>query len=143
MHRSSIYLRVYARARVCARVCAHVCARVCARVQVCVQICMCTYACACIRVRVCISTADCPRLKIDSSIGMGPFPDGGVLWRGGRFLEKHRGFFTKGKIFRAPNYLATSFKRHTAEYFRLNAINAFRAMPVGIVSQWVGEWVSE
>ena len=62
---------------------------------------------------------------------MGPFPEGGVLWRGGRFLEKYRGFFSKGKTFRAPSYLATSFRRHTAECFRLNSINAFRNNPVG------------
>jgi hypothetical protein len=34
-------------------------------------------------------------------------------YRGGGFLDEHRGFFTPGKKFRQPAYLATSFSVRT------------------------------
>ena len=80
---------------------------------------------------VCVSMAHSPRKSGVLGVPKGPFPEGGVLWRGGGFPGKHRGFFTKGKKFRAPAYLATSFKRHTAENFRRNAAHSFRNEPVG------------
>ena len=37
------------------------------------------------------------------------FPPGGVTFRGGGFDNKYLGFFTKGKQYRVPGFLATSF----------------------------------
>ena len=36
-------------------------------------------------------------------------PDGNVCYRGGGFDNAHQAFFTKGRRFRQPAYLATSF----------------------------------
>ena len=44
-------------------------------------------------------------------------PDGNVCFRGGGFEDKHQGFFKKGKKFRQPAYLATSFSKETTELF--------------------------
>eukprot|EP01045_Picozoa_sp_COSAG04_P008877 COSAG04_NODE_501_length_13363_cov_9.158137_5_plen_759_part_00 len=46
-----------------------------------------------------------------------PFPDGGLTLRGGGFDDVHQGFFTVGKQFRVPGFLATSFERATALRF--------------------------
>ena len=35
-----------------------------------------------------------------------PFPPGGITYRGGGFNDDHRGFFTEGKVFRQPFFLA-------------------------------------
>jgi hypothetical protein len=37
-------------------------------------------------------------------------------YRGGGFLDEHRGFFTPGKKFRQPAYLATSFSVRTTTH---------------------------
>jgi hypothetical protein len=47
-----------------------------------------------------------------------PFPPGGITYRGGGFNDDHRGFFTEGKVFRQPFFLATSFSQATADRFR-------------------------
>ena len=47
-----------------------------------------------------------------------PFPPGGITRRGGGFNDIHRGFFTVGKQFRQPCFLATSFAANKAEFFR-------------------------
>ena len=57
------------------------------------------------------------------------------MWRGGGFPEKHREFFTKGKVFRAPSYVATSFKRGTAEQFCRNAREQVGEVGVGFRSR--------
>jgi len=44
-------------------------------------------------------------------------PPENVCFRGGGFHDDHRGFFTAGKHFRQPAYLATSFSRSVAENF--------------------------
>jgi hypothetical protein len=44
-------------------------------------------------------------------------PDDNVCFRGGGFLDDHRSFFTKGKKFRQPAYLATSFSVSVANVF--------------------------
>ena len=41
--------------------------------------------------------------------GVLPFPCRGVTYRGGGFDDCYRGFFTKGKQYRQPGFLATSF----------------------------------
>ena len=46
-----------------------------------------------------------------------PFPPGGVTLRGGGFDNAHQGFFTVGKQFRVPGFLATSFQQATALRF--------------------------
>ena len=45
------------------------------------------------------------------------FPPGGVTSRGGGFDDAHQGFFTVGKQYRVPGFLATSFERDTALRF--------------------------
>jgi len=45
------------------------------------------------------------------------FPKGGICWRGGGFDDACRGFFTHGKRFRIPGFLATSFHLKTAKGF--------------------------
>ena len=46
-----------------------------------------------------------------------PFPPEGEVYRGGGFDESYRGFFTPGKQYRVPGFLATSFSRATATRF--------------------------
>jgi hypothetical protein len=53
-----------------------------------------------------------------------PFPPGeggddpGTVYRGGGFDDSLRGFFTVGKVYRQPAFLATSFLKAKAEFFR-------------------------
>jgi hypothetical protein len=53
--------------------------------------------------------------------GAVPFPPNGECWRGGGFNEAHRGFFTVGKTYRAPGFLATSFKQSVTNNFMWKA----------------------
>eukprot|EP01043_Picozoa_sp_COSAG02_P028103 COSAG02_NODE_1689_length_11307_cov_50.624911_4_plen_1205_part_00 len=46
------------------------------------------------------------------------FPPGGRVYRGGGFDPKFRGFFTAGKKYRVPGFLATSFDEQVAITFR-------------------------
>ena len=45
---------------------------------------------------------------------MAKHPPDNVCFRGGGFLDEHRGFFTPGQKFRQPAFLATSFSRTVA-----------------------------
>merc|ERR1712150_138705 len=45
------------------------------------------------------------------------FPPKGTCWRGGAFDNQFRSFFTKGKMYRIPVFLATSAKETIAESF--------------------------
>jgi hypothetical protein len=49
------------------------------------------------------------------------FPPGGRCFRGGGFDDAHRGFFTVGKKYRVPGFLATSFSEDKAEEFLYRA----------------------
>jgi hypothetical protein len=49
------------------------------------------------------------------------FPPGGTTYRGGGFNNEHTGFFTEGKAFRQPAFIATSFLRSEAEFFQRRA----------------------
>ena len=49
------------------------------------------------------------------------FPEGGRCFCGGGFDESHRPFFTKGKKYRVPGFLATSFSEAKADEFLYNA----------------------
>ena len=44
-------------------------------------------------------------------------PPGGVCWRGGGFDDQFRPFFTVGKQYRVPGFLATSFSQAKAMEF--------------------------
>ena len=46
-----------------------------------------------------------------------PFPPGDVCHRGGGFDDRYRSFFCKGRRFRQPAYLATSFSEVVAREF--------------------------
>jgi ankyrin repeat protein len=46
------------------------------------------------------------------------FPKDGITYRGGGFDNAHKGFFTEGKQFRVPGFLATSFSKKVAKNFR-------------------------
>ena len=50
-----------------------------------------------------------------------PFPPGGDTYRGGGFDDAHRDFFTVGKQYRVPGFLATSFSKAKAEEFQRRA----------------------
>ena len=50
-----------------------------------------------------------------------PFPPSGTTLRGGGFNNDFIDFFTEGKVFRQPCFLATSFAAHKAEEFRARA----------------------
>ena len=56
-----------------------------------------------------------------------PFPPGedgdmvGTIYRGGGFDDSLRDFFTVGKAYRQPAFLATSFLKSKAEFFRRRA----------------------
>ena len=45
------------------------------------------------------------------------FPDHGVTYRGGALPDEHQAFFTVGKKYRVPGFLATSFNESVAERF--------------------------
>ena len=47
-------------------------------------------------------------------------PPKGVTYRGGSFDNAHKDFFTEGKKFRVPGFLATSFSQSVAKNFRDN-----------------------
>jgi serine/threonine protein kinase len=50
-----------------------------------------------------------------------PFPPNGECWRGGGFNEAHKDFFTVGKSYRVPAFLATSFARSVTNSFMWKA----------------------
>lgn len=52
-----------------------------------------------------------------ASVSVHRHPDDDVCFRGGGFLDDHRSFFTPGKAFRQPAFLATSFSRAVAHRF--------------------------
>ena len=54
--------------------------------------------------------------------GVLPFPSRGVTYRGGGFDDSYRGFFTKGKQYRQPGFLATSFSEAKAQEFLEKAV---------------------
>jgi hypothetical protein len=49
------------------------------------------------------------------------YPPDGRCFRGGGFDERHRGFFTVGKKYRVPGFLATSFSEAKANEFLYNS----------------------
>jgi hypothetical protein len=53
--------------------------------------------------------------------GNSGFPPSGVCWRGGGFEETSRNFFVPGKTYRAPCFLATSFKKSVTNFFMYQA----------------------
>jgi hypothetical protein len=63
--------------------------------------------------------------------GSAVFPPNGECWRGGGFDEQHRGFFTAGKKYRVPGFLATATVKNVTNVFM------FRAESCGFpVVQW-------
>lgn len=46
-----------------------------------------------------------------------PFPSGGITWRGTGFDDSLRDFFTEGKEYRVPGFLATSSSHRNAQEF--------------------------
>ena len=52
-----------------------------------------------------------------ASVSVPKHPDDDVCFRGGGFLDDHRSFFTPGKAFRQPAFLATSFSPAVAHSF--------------------------
>ena len=53
------------------------------------------------------------------------FPDGGITWRGTGFDDSMRDFFTEGKEYRVPGFLATSFSEAIARRFIYNEATAY------------------
>ena len=53
------------------------------------------------------------------------FPSGGITWRGTGFDDSLRSFFTEGKEYRVPGFLATSFSKNVAETFVFNNATAY------------------
>jgi len=49
------------------------------------------------------------------------FPKDGVCFRGGALPDEHRAFFTRGRQYRVPGFLATSFSEDVAYRFYYNA----------------------
>ena len=49
------------------------------------------------------------------------FPKDGIVYRGGAFENSFQNFFTTGKMYRVPGYLATSLAKNVAEGFALRA----------------------
>jgi hypothetical protein len=60
-------------------------------------------------------------LVVARATGVAPFPPNGGCWRGGGFNEAHRDFFTVGKQYRVPAFLATSFRQSVTNGFMWNA----------------------
>ena len=54
------------------------------------------------------------------AVGELRFPKGGITYRGGGFDNANKAFFTEGKQFRVPGFLATSFSKSIATNFRDN-----------------------
>ena len=79
------------------------------------RLCVCDCLCAAV-----LSRAINEQCVSRRAAGGGGGGDGGAThpaddkcYRGGGFLDEHRGFFTPGKKFRQPAYLATSFSVRT------------------------------
>ena len=60
------------------------------------------------------------RLRIDK-LWSSKFPKDGIVHRGGGFPNRLRDFFTPGKKYRVPGYLATSLHKAIASSFALRA----------------------
>jgi len=58
-------------------------------------------------------------------IFLATFPSGGITWRGTGFDDSLRSFFTEGKEYRVPGFLATSFSKNVAETFVFNNATAY------------------
>ena len=58
-----------------------------------------------------------------------PFPPSGRVYRGGGFDDAHRDFFTVGKQYRVPGFLATSFSKAAAVRF-LRTQQAWGRQPI-------------
>ena len=61
------------------------------------------------------------------------FPPGATVWRGGGLPDAHRAFYTAGKMYRVPGFLATSFSEDKAYEFMYRA-HALHGLPA---VQWV------
>ena len=46
------------------------------------------------------------------------FPPDGITYRGGKLPDEHRAFYTVGKKYRVPGFLASTFSRDVAVEFR-------------------------
>ena len=51
------------------------------------------------------------------------FPPGGHCWRGGGFDDRHKDFFTIGRMYRVPGFLATSFSERVTTEFIYRAVH--------------------
>uniref|UniRef100_A0A7S4G9F7 Uncharacterized protein n=1 Tax=Eutreptiella gymnastica TaxID=73025 RepID=A0A7S4G9F7_9EUGL len=61
------------------------------------------------------------------------FPPEATVWRGGGLPDAHRAFYTAGKMYRVPGFLATSFSEDKAYEFMYRA-HALHGLPA---VQWV------
>lgn len=52
-----------------------------------------------------------------------PFPPDGVTHRGGGFNDDHKVFFTPGKVYRVPGFVASSFDLNSCDYFLYRAVH--------------------
>jgi hypothetical protein len=57
------------------------------------------------------------------------FPRNGIVYRGGGLPEKHRDFFSPGRKYRVPGFLAASFSRDVAECFLVMATQRVEPEP--------------
>ena len=64
--------------------------------------------------------------------GAGAHPPNDECFRGGGFDDQFRGFFTEGKQFRQPAFLATSFSRATADGFIARVPDQARPLADGV-----------
>jgi hypothetical protein len=58
-----------------------------------------------------------PFPKGPAASGIDCSTEGAVCWRGGGFSDQYRAFFTSGKKYRVPMFLASSFKKTKALHF--------------------------
>ena len=75
-------------------------------------------------------------------LGTLTFPENGQTYRGGGFDDSHQGFFTVGKKYRYPGFLATSANERVADEFIDRAVNPNtggiqRAQPARPGIKWI------
>ena len=70
---------------------------------------------------VCVLVGAINQLVVMRRQGSSQFPEDGLTFRGGALPLEHFPFFSVGKKYRVPMYLATSFSRDVAERFMMSA----------------------
>ena len=82
--------------------------------------------------RTCTHYATEMNMHTQSSSPPCRFPKNGISWRGSCLPDEHQAFFSEGKIFRCPAYLATSFRENVCDQMGVFWIGRFGLFGIGM-----------